>query len=146
MTKISASHNQIRDFRPDDFPAVLNIWEATNMSGAERDDDLMVIERSLLSGGRLLVMEARDTNEIIGTAWITNNGRRLYIHHFGIKPEYQNMGLGYQLGLRCLDFAREKKMQIKLEVHHSNAAAINLYKNLGFKYLDGYEVLINRDP
>ena len=42
--------------------------------------------------------------------------------------------------MASLAFAREKKAPLKLEVHHNNSPAIQLFKNLGFKILDGYEV------
>ncbi len=77
---------------------------------------------------------------------MTFNGRRIYLHHFVIKPEFQNRGLGTKLGRACLAFAKEKNTQIKLEMHHSNDAAIRLYEKLGFQVLVGYVVMINRDP
>jgi ribosomal protein S18 acetylase RimI-like enzyme len=137
---------QIRPFEPEDYPAVQQIWQDTGMADPRRKDGLEVILNTLRKGGIVMVMERKDTKDMIGTAWITNNGRRLYLHHFGIRPEYQGRGLGYQLGLACMAFAREKKMQIKLEVHSTNTSARRLYKKLGFEVLEGYEVHIHRKP
>lgn len=136
----------IRDYRKEDYPQVLSIWESTGMAEKERDDDEHVIERSLQTGGKLLILEKISGDGIIGTSWMTYNGRRIYLHHFGILPEFQGKGLGYFLGLESIKFAQEKKCQIKLEVFKSNLAAIRLYRKLGFDFLGDCHVLIMRDP
>ncbi|MBM3437050.1 MAG: GNAT family N-acetyltransferase [Bacteroidetes bacterium] len=96
-------------------------------------------------GGKLLLLDNPETFEIIGTSWLTQDGRRIYLHHFGIKPEYQGMGYSHHLMKATMDFAESTGKQIKLEVHESNAVAINLYKKWGFQYLGDYEVYIIRD-
>ena len=136
----------IRDYRKEDYTQVLSIWESTGMGGKVRGDDEQVIERSIQMGGKLLILEKKTGGEIIGTSWMTYNGRRIYFHHFGIKPEFQKKGLGYNLGLASIKIAQEKKCQIKMEVHRSNLAGIKLYKKLGFDFLGDYRVLIMRDP
>lgn len=136
----------IRDYREEDYPRVISIWESTGMSEKERDDDEHVIERSLKMGGKFLVLEKKSIGEIIGTSWMTYNGRRIYLHHFGILPEFQRKGLGYFLGLASMKFVQEKKCQVKLEVLKSNLAAIKLYRKLGFDFLGDCHVLIMRDP
>jgi ribosomal-protein-alanine N-acetyltransferase len=106
----------IRDYRKEDYPQVLSIWETTGMGGKERGDSEHTIERSLQMGGKLLVLEKKSGVEIIGASWMTYNGRRIYLHHFGIKPEFQRKGLGYNLGLASIKFAQEKKSQIRAKI------------------------------
>ena len=115
------------------------------MGGTARGDNLAIIRASILVGGKLLVMCIADSYEIIGTSWITNDSRRLYLHHFGILPEYQGLGLSKHLLKRSLNFAKESQMQIKLEVHEGNTVATDLYKKAGFTYLGDYDVYIVRD-
>jgi len=136
----------IRDYSPEDYPRIIELWKLTGMGDEQRGDDQQVIERSLELGGRLLVMIRQSGNEIIGTSWITFDGRRLHLHHFGIHPDYQEQGLSHRLAEASIAFAREKKTQIKLEVHRNNRKAVSLYKKHGFKYLGDYNVYIIRDP
>lgn len=136
----------IRDYSPEDYPRIIELWKLTGMGDEQRGDDQQVIERSLELGGRLLVMIRQSGNEIIGTSWITFDGRRLHLHHFGIHPDYQGQGLSHRLAEASIAFAREKKTQIKLEVHRNNRKAVSLYKKHGFKYLGDYNVYIIRDP
>ncbi|MFO7722282.1 MAG: N-acetyltransferase [Bacteroidales bacterium] len=132
----------IRDYTPDDFPGLMALWEETSLSNKARGDNEETIRTTLQSGGRLILL--LDNSLIIGSSWITNDGRRLYLHHFGILPGYQGRRLAHLLIRESLAFADQKKMQIKLEVHRSNTKAVSLYKKYGFGYLGDYDVYIIR--
>lgn len=136
----------VRDYWAADYPHVAEIWERTGISTPGRGDSAEVIENTLRRKGRLLVLvdKARDT--VIGTSWLTNDGRRLYLHHFAIAPEFQGRGLSKPLLRASLQVAREAGLQIKLEVHQDNERALSLYKNAGFQRLGDYDVYIIRDP
>lgn len=133
----------IRKFTESDYEAVLEVWKQTDMGGAHRGDNLDVINDTLKNGGVLFVLLANE--QIVGTSWITNDSRRLYLHHFGIMPAYQAKGLSNLLMDASMQFARESGLQIKLEVHKNNAIARRLYEKYGFKYLGDYDVFIVRE-
>ena len=135
---------KIRDYKAGDYDEVNRLWIATGMGGAERSDDNMVIQRTMKAGGKLIILEHNSTKEIIGTSWLTHDNRRVYLHHFGIRPDFQGKGLSKILLNESLDFAKSMGMQIKLEVHKSNLKAIELYKKGGFQYLGDYRVYIIR--
>lgn len=133
----------IRDYGPADFPAIAAMWAETGLGGAQRGDNQQIIEQSIAMGGKMLVAALED-NTLIGTSWMTFDGRRIHLHHFGISPQYQRQGIGKQLAIASIAFAKEKGYQIKLEVHQTNTAAIALYKGLDFQYLGDYDVYIIR--
>lgn len=135
----------IRAYEPADYESIIHIWEITGMGGSVRRDNDVVIKESLNMGGEFLVMIETNTNKLIGTSWLTFDGRRQYLHHFGIDPDFQNQGLGKKLACATMKLAKQKNKQIKLEVHRNNKAAIELYKKLGFKYLGDYDIYIIRD-
>lgn len=136
---------RIREYSISDFDEVESLWVNTGMGGRERGDTPEVIDRTLQSSGKLFVLENSATNEIVGTSWLTNDGRRIYLHHFCIKPEYQGKGYSKILLEESLIFAKTSGMQIKLEVHECNIKAIEIYKNGGFSYLGDYDVYIIRN-
>ncbi len=133
----------IRDYRPKDYPAIESLWLTTGLGGSRRGDDQAVIEKSLAIGGKLLVALDAD-GALVGTSWMTFDGRRLHLHHVSVLPAYQGLGIGRLLSIESIGFAREQQVQIKLEVHRSNKAAVSLYKKLGFQYLGDYDVYIIR--
>lgn len=136
---------KIRDYKPEDFTQIDQLWQLTDLGGKQRGDDEIVIQRTIDMGGKLLVLIDRKAKEIIGTSWMTHDFRRIYLHHFGIHPNYQRKGLGEYLAKESLLFAKKQKMQIKLEVHKDNIGAIKLYEKISFSYLGDYLVYIIRN-
>jgi ribosomal protein S18 acetylase RimI-like enzyme len=135
----------IRDYRKSDFKGIMDLWVATDLGRPERGDNEKIIEESIAIGGCMMVMVEKATDMIIGTSWMTYDGRRVYIHHFGIAPEYQGKKLAEPLLRESLNFVKKKGCQVKLEVHRKNIRAINLYRKAGFEYLGDYDVYIIRD-
>jgi ribosomal protein S18 acetylase RimI-like enzyme len=135
----------IRDYHDRDYDDIVNFWQLTDMGNPERGDSKETIERTLKLGGKLLVMESKSAGQICGTAWMTYDGRRILLHHFGILPEYQGKGLSKILLKKSLQFVKKIGTQVKLEVHSTNLKAINLYKKFGFAHLGEYNVYIIRD-
>lgn len=137
---------KVRLYRRGDFPGIMEVWSATGLSRPERGDDEATIERSIAIGGTMLVMyDPDDDDRITGTSWITFDGRRLHLHHFGITPAHQGRKLSALLLKESLRTVKEKGYQVKLEVHRTNETAIRIYKKAGFEYLGDYDVYIIRD-
>ena len=136
---------RVRDFQDSDYEQVMDLWVQTNLTRPERGDNLDIIKNTLSRGGRLLILEDIITGKIIGTSWITNDGRRLHLQYFGILPQYQGRGLSHYRMEESLRFAHDTGLQIKLEVHRDNIIAKNLYIKWGFKHLGPYEIYILRD-
>lgn len=135
----------IRDCRDDDFGQVLSLWQITGLTNPARMDNEQTISVTTSLGGKLLVIEDTGNGMICGTSWMTYDGRRIYLHHFGIHPECRGKKLAKKLLDESLAFVRRKGVQVKLEVNRSNIAAIELYKKAGFNYLGDYDVYIIRD-
>jgi ribosomal protein S18 acetylase RimI-like enzyme len=134
-----------RDYRPEDFSEIAAFWDETGMGGLFRGDSPEIIDRTLSTGGKLIIAESVSPKIIIGTSWITTDGRRAYLHHFGIKQKFRGQGIAKNLLSESIRFAKERGLQIKLEVHRDNKAAVSLYQNYGFQYLGDYEVYIIRN-
>ena len=125
------------------YAEIISIWDKTGISNPERADSFDSIQRTLEHGGILLLayMDAI----LVGTIWLTNDYRRLYIHHMAVLPEFQKQGIGRSLLQEAIQIADKQGLQAKLEVQSDNAAALNLYRSMGFKVLDGYLVMIRRN-
>ena len=80
---------------------------------------------------------AKEKGKIIGNASLSRLPRRMkHRGDFGIAvlQEYWNMGIGSQLLLEIINFAKENSFEvIDLQVRSNNAMAIHLYKKFGFK-------------
>jgi [ribosomal protein S18]-alanine N-acetyltransferase len=132
----------LRDFRDEDFTALGELWTATGVGNPARGDTLENIKRTLAAGGRLtlLVKDGR----IAGSVWVTDDARRLYVHHMAVAPDLQGRGLSKPLLESAVRTAKERNLQMKLEVHRDNVRAIALYKKYGFDFIGDYEVMLKR--
>jgi [ribosomal protein S18]-alanine N-acetyltransferase len=135
----------IRDYRDGDFPGIMALWEQLGLSHPDRGDSKEIVERTIALGGRLLLLFLKEPGELIGTVWLTVDGRRINMHHFGIHPDYQRQGFGFQLGTECLRFARNQHTQIRMEVNDSNEVAKRLYVKLGFLPFHNYTIYMIRE-
>jgi ribosomal-protein-alanine N-acetyltransferase len=135
----------IRNYRKGDFEGISKVWAATDMGNPLRGDDEKTIEKSIDTGGSMIIMEEKKSSLICGTSWLTYDGRRIYLHHFGILPQFQGRNLSKLLMDESLKFVKMKGVQVKLEVHRTNRKAVNIYKKAGFTYLGDYDVYIIRD-
>jgi ribosomal protein S18 acetylase RimI-like enzyme len=132
----------IRDYRHEDFSQVEKLWKETGVFRPERGDTPEIILRCNSQGGKFLILEDEINKRIIGTSWLTWDGRRVLMQYFALLPTLQGLGYGRKLAIESMAYARDKGASIKLEVHHDNTPANGLYRGLGFKILEGYEVYL----
>jgi [ribosomal protein S18]-alanine N-acetyltransferase len=130
-------------FGEEAFRAIARIWDATGVGNPARGDSFESVSATLAHGGRIFTVVA--DGAIVGACWITDDGRRLYLHHMAVAPEHQGKGHAKALMEKALSYARERRLQMKLEVHEDNVRAKRLYREYGFEPLGGYEVFIRRD-
>jgi len=135
----------IRDYQNSDYPEIVKLWQETGIADEKRGDTREVIEQCLSIGGKLLVMEDDTAGIIMGTSWMTFDGRRIHLHHFCIKPAYQGKGHGSTLTGASLKYIKSTGAQVKLEVHAGNIIARNLYEKYGFVLFDDYLIYMIRD-
>jgi ribosomal protein S18 acetylase RimI-like enzyme len=124
------------------YNEIMRLWLETGISNPARNDSLEALQYNLDHGGIMLL--AHRDSELTGTAWLSHDFRRLYIHHMAVLPICQNMGVGRLLLDEAVRIADDYGYQAKLEVHEANAAARHLYASCGFTDLEGYITMIRR--
>jgi [ribosomal protein S18]-alanine N-acetyltransferase len=144
---LSQNNLKIIEYEPTNYSDIIKIWQATGLAPPERNDSPESIITTLQLGGKLylLVRLGDQANNIIGTSWITNDGRRLYVHHVAIAPQHQGKGFGKFLIIKSLLYGKKLNLQMKLEVSEANSVAIKLYEKYGFTRLGDYDVYIVRN-
>lgn len=132
----------LRTYQEKDFVQLSQLWLESGVGSPARNDTLEAISECLRIGGALFLVE--DQGELWGSAWITYDGRRFYLHHMAVTPSKQNQGIGKMLMEKAIAFAKEHNVQMKLEVNRHNARAIHLYEKYGFSNLGEYDTYIIR--
>ena len=118
----------IRKLHKDDIDSVANIWLNINLQAHWFIDEQYWKKNYELVKGMLLESEVYvydENKEVYG--FIGINGE--HIEGLFIASEVQSRGIGKSL----LDFVREKKERLHLNVYQKNNRAIDFYKKEGFK-------------
>lgn len=82
--------------------------------------------KDIIPNSEIYVYEVE--NKIIAFIGLNNN----YIEGIFVRKQFQLKGIGKQL----INFVKNLKEELKLNVFQKNLNAINFYKNLGFKIID----------
>jgi ribosomal protein S18 acetylase RimI-like enzyme len=91
-----------REFRIDDFSAVVSIWEtAEGVEVAEGDSKGEVQEYLLRNPG--LSRVALNGETIVGAVLCGHDGRRGLIYHLAVAPAHHGKGIGRRLLQECVD-------------------------------------------
>lgn len=135
---------QIVDFQPEHALAFRQLnqeWIEQFFKMEESDFKSLdnPIEYIIKPGGHILMVMKGDT--AVGACALIKMDHPEYDYELAkmaVSPSVQGNGLGYRLGKAVLDRAKEVgASKVYLESNTSLSPAINLYRKLGFKEIDG---------
>lgn len=92
---------QVRRMIDRDYAAAYSLWKAMpgmGLSSADREEALL----SFLHRNPDTCLAADDSGKLIGTILGGSDGRRGYLYHLAVHPDYQKRGLGRRLVDACL--------------------------------------------
>ena len=122
---------KIREFRIEDYPVVRELWQAAALE-LRPGDELEDIKLKLQRDPDLFLVSERE-NRIVGSVIGGWDGRRGWIYHLAVSPNYQRKGIGaglvQELENRLL--AKGAKM-INAQVHKLNTKSATFFKAMGY--------------
>ena len=132
LIEYSAEH--ATSFRDLNYEWINKYFEVEVSDSAMLEDP----EKQILAKGGYIVI-ARYRGSVVGTcALIRHDANRIELAKMAVDDSAKGKGIGYLLGQRCVDKARELNYrQVFLESNTKLKPAINLYKKLGFKRIIG---------
>jgi ribosomal protein S18 acetylase RimI-like enzyme len=93
------------DIRPmdiADLEAVTQLWNTTEGVGLNESDGPEQL-RAFLERNPGLSLVAHDGSRLIGAVLCGDDGRRGFLYHLAVLPEYRKQGVGRAMVERCLD-------------------------------------------
>lgn len=119
----------IRKLRENDLAVVMEIWLDSNIKAHYFiPKDYWISNypavKEMLPQAEVYVYEEEDTQQIIGFIGLTDN----YIAGIFVKESAQSRGIGTQL----LDYVKEIKTNLSLNVYQKNVRAISFYQREQF--------------
>lgn len=97
----------IREFTSADYDAALALWRTTPGLGVNAADAPQAIDQ-FLARNPGCSMAAEQDGVLIGTALCGHDGRRGYLYHVVVRPEYRGRGIGYALVDACRAVLRDR--------------------------------------
>ena len=126
-----------REFLIDDYEATVELWKRVEGVEIAEGDDREGVARFLARNPGLSRV-ATDRSIMIGVAFCGNDGRRGYIYHLAVDPDYRGQGVGKRLVGECLEGLRRLGLQrANIMVAIDNPRGREFWRKCGWEELDG---------
>ncbi len=124
---------KIRNMTIHDYEEIYALWLSCHGMGLNSVDDSEVGIARFLNRNPDTCFVAEADGKIVGVILAGNDGRRGYIYHTAVHPQYRNCGIGRQLVETALQALRACDIhKVALVVFSSNEAGNGFWEKLGF--------------
>ena len=126
---------KIEKFTMESYENIVDLWRKSSISVGSTDtrDE---IERMLQRNPNLFLIGKVD-NKVIGVVMGGFDGRRGYVHHLAIDPEYQRIGFGTMIMDDLIKrFRKIGVHKVHLFIEKYNKELVEFYMNLGWEIRD----------
>ncbi|MFX0019302.1 MAG: GNAT family N-acetyltransferase [Promethearchaeota archaeon] len=122
---------KIDNFSLQFYEDVVDIWKKTGISVTSSDTKEEV--KVMLNRNPDLCLIAKLDEKVIGVVMGGFDGRRGYVHHLAIDPEYQRRGYGKLLIDELIErFQKKRVHKVHLFIEKHNKDVIAFYNKLGW--------------
>jgi len=122
------------EFTIESYDQVYAQWEACDGIGLSGADSRTAIQKYLERNPGLSLI-AYDDELVVGAILCGHDGRRGYVHHLAVRPDYRRQGIGRLLvdkSLAALQVCGIQKCH--LFIFNDNTGAIEFWESIGWKY------------
>lgn len=132
---------ELREFTAVDYESALALWKNCECIGLSSADSACAIQRFLEHNPGNSFVAVSD-GKIVGTSLCGNDGRRGYLYHLAVDPQYRRQGLGRQLVQASLDALKAAGIQkCHILVYRSNEGGKTFWQNSGWKLRSEIDLL-----
>lgn len=123
----------ISSFTMADYPAVMELWRATEGVGLSSADEPARIA-AYLERNPGISFVARADGELVGAVLAGHDGRRGYLHHLAVRADFRGQGIGTDLVEHCLTALGQAGIdKCHLFVFQSNSGGLAFWRKGGWK-------------
>lgn len=123
----------IRKMRIDDYDEVYALWMSCAGMGLNNLDDSRDGINQFIKRNPETCFVAEDGNKIIGVIIAGNDGRRGYVYHTAVNPQYRKCGIARQLVDTALLSLKQCGInKVALVVFDRNGSGNAFWESLGF--------------
>jgi N-acetylglutamate synthase len=124
---------KIEEFKAEDYGEVYALWAETGISLLASDEYAEIVKFQQRNGDCFLVGRDEKSGKIIAVCLGGFDGRRGYIYHLAVKPEFQGRGYGREILDRVMDRLKQKGvLKVHLFIELRNPEVIGFYESSGW--------------
>ncbi|MCM1285249.1 MAG: GNAT family N-acetyltransferase [Acetobacter sp.] len=123
----------IRKMTIDDYDEVYSIWISCKGMGLNSLDDSKDGINKFLNRNPDTCFTATEENKIVGCILAGNDGRRGYVYHTAVSPDYRQKGIGTKLTEKVIEALKEIGIsKAALLVFANNENGNQFWNKIGF--------------
>jgi len=120
----------------EDYDEVYAMWQTTSKRALSNADSREQIERYLDRNAGMSQVAVAD-GKIVGTVLAGHDGRRGFIHHMAVMPQYRRKGIGHSLANTAIEKIKAEGIdKTHIFCYQNNETGQNFWKDFGFKKRD----------
>jgi len=114
-----------------DYDEVVALWKASDGIGeAETREEI----DTFLARNPGFSFVAREDSELAGAVLCGHDGRRGYLYHLAVDPQFRNQGVGRALVERCLQLLAEENIpRCSIHLYVDNDSGETFWKQIGWR-------------
>ena len=126
----------IRPMKIEDYDEIFAMWQITTKRALSKADERWHIERYLIRNEGMSQVAVVD-GKIVGTVLAGHDGRRGFIHHMAVLPEYRRRHIGHKLAQKAIEcIAADGIDKTHIFCYQNNETGQNFWKDFGFEKRD----------
>lgn len=124
----------VSKFTIESYDRVLKLWKQCEGIGLSDSDSKENIQLYLnRNPGMSYIAELN--NQLVGAILSGHDGRRGYIHHLAVSPNYRRQRIGKLLVNRCLDGLKNNGiLKCHILMFNNNSTAFKFWESVGWSY------------
>lgn len=120
----------------DDYDEVYEMWQTTSKRALSNADSREQIERYLDRNKGMSQVAVID-GKIVGTVLAGHDGRRGFIHHMAVIPQYRRKHIGHSLANKAIEkITAEGIDKTHIFCYQNNETGQDFWSDFGFKKRD----------
>ncbi|MFX0060291.1 MAG: GNAT family N-acetyltransferase [Candidatus Hodarchaeota archaeon] len=126
---------EIKTFTMEFYDDIVNIWKKAGVSVGSSDTKGEI--EKMLNQNQELFLIGKLKKRVVAVVMGAFDGRRGYVHHLAVDPEYQNRGYGRLIMDKLMNKFRELNIhKIHLFIEKYNKRVVEFYQRLGWEIRD----------
>lgn len=122
----------IREMKKSDYDEVYAMWQITTKRALSDADSREGIEKYIDRNKGMSQVAVKD-GKIIGTVLAGHDGRRGFIHHMAVMPEYRRHGIGHKLAQTAISKIEAEGIdKTHIFCYQNNETGQSFWKDFGF--------------